>query len=219
MAIRLSRVSKLDGIASWSLPALQTCPGAHENGNLVEVCHSCYATTGRYTMRSVREPREENQADWKEDDWVERMVALLDDHRYFRWFDSGDIYDHRLASKILDVVRQTPWCKHWIPTRSHKFSKLRQIIEQINDEPNAVVRYSSDRIDEFEPHHGSVVVSDPNNVSGVYVCPATTARKNCNGCRACWSKEIKTVAYGIHGARAKKTLRLKADGYFDLATA
>jgi hypothetical protein len=45
--IKLSKTSKLDGILSWSLQALDTCPGSKDStGNLVPACQGCYATTG-----------------------------------------------------------------------------------------------------------------------------------------------------------------------------
>ena len=119
--VRFSRVTKLDGIRSWSIPAGATCPGSfNSDGSLVDACIGCYAKGGHYHYPTVKQPREENQTDWKRDDWVSDMVAELDFDRYFRWFDSGDIYHPDLAIKILEVVRQTPWVKHWIPTRSRK---------------------------------------------------------------------------------------------------
>jgi hypothetical protein len=42
--------------------------------------------------------------------WVDDMVSELDSDRYFRWFDSGDVYDIRLARKIYEVMKRTPWC-------------------------------------------------------------------------------------------------------------
>jgi hypothetical protein len=45
--IRISVTSKLDGIRSWSLQALETCPGSiADDGGLVDACKGCYATTG-----------------------------------------------------------------------------------------------------------------------------------------------------------------------------
>ena len=97
--IRLSKTSKLDGILSWSLQALDTCPASKKNnGELVDACKGCYATTGNYNYPNVKAPRIENKEDWKRDTWVNDMVLALDSSRYFRWFDSGDMYDIRLAN-------------------------------------------------------------------------------------------------------------------------
>ena len=78
---------------SWSLEALTTCPASKDsNGDLVPACRGCYATSGNYRFPNVKAPRLHNQDDWKHDDWVDAMVAELDNDRYFRWFDSGDMY-------------------------------------------------------------------------------------------------------------------------------
>ena len=76
--IRLSKTSKLDGIRSWSLEALDTCPGSIENGELVDACKGCYATTGNYRFSNVKAPRLENKEDWKRLEWVDDMVKALD---------------------------------------------------------------------------------------------------------------------------------------------
>lgn len=102
MAIRISVTSKLDGIRSWSLQALDTCPGSVASpGVLVDACKGCYATTGNYRYPNVKAPRIENREDWQRLEWVDDMVKALDSDRYFRWFDSGDMYTLGLAEKIL----------------------------------------------------------------------------------------------------------------------
>ena len=219
MAVKISKTGKLDGIRSWSLQAIETCPSAHAgDGNLVEVCQGCYATEGHYRMRNVKDVRSHNKEDWKRDGWVGGMIDALDTDRYFRWFDSGDIYHPRLAIKILEVVQRTPWCKHWIPTRSHKIDRIRPILEAIHAEPNAVVRYSSDSINEYTPGvHGSVVVTADAVPDGVTICRAyDTKPARCNGCRACWDKSVGTIGYIAHGHSMARTLKRK-DGYFDIA--
>jgi L-asparaginase II len=48
MQVKLSVTSKLDGIRSWSLQALETCPGSiASDGELVDACKGCYATQCR----------------------------------------------------------------------------------------------------------------------------------------------------------------------------
>ena len=74
MTIRLSKTSKLDGILSWSLQAIETCPASRDaNGELVPACKGCYATTGNYNYPNVKAPRLENREDWKREDleWEE----------------------------------------------------------------------------------------------------------------------------------------------------
>ena len=144
--IKLSKASKMPG-RSWSLQALDTCPASRKaDGSLVDACSGCYATTGNYRFKNVKAPREHNREDWKRDQWVDDMVAELDNDRYFRWFDSGDVYDVRLAFKILEVMKRTPWCNHWLPTRMHKFSKFGPVLAEMSALANVVVRLSSDSI-------------------------------------------------------------------------
>ena len=97
---------------SWSLEALKTCPGSIKaiiKGiiELVDACKGCYATTGMYNMPNVKAPRISNKEDWKRKDWVDDMVEAIFNDELFRWFDSGDCYDLRLAKKD-----QTSYCKN-----------------------------------------------------------------------------------------------------------
>ncbi len=189
--LKLSKTSKLDGILSWSLQALDTCPGSiGDNGELVPACSGCYATTGNYRFSNVKAPRLENQEDWKSDDWEERMINALESQRYFRWFDSGDMYSLGLAEKILSVMEQTPWVKHWLPTRMVKFEKFKGIVSKMQQLPNVMVRFSSDSVTgEYTSEHGSVIVPDPTQAKG-FLCRAYEHEGRCNGCRACYDKAV-----------------------------
>ena len=123
--VKISVTSKLDGIRSWSLQAIDTCPGSIESpGVLVDACKGCYATTGFYVMDSVKAPRLHNREDWQRLDWCDDMVFELARDEYFRWLDSGDLYSLALAEKVLEIMIRTPWCKHWLPTRMHKFQNF-----------------------------------------------------------------------------------------------
>jgi hypothetical protein len=109
--IKLSKTSKLDGILSWSLQALETCPASkNKDGSLVDACKGCYATTGNYNYPNVKAPRIHNREDFTRHDWDSDMIKALDSSRYFRWFDSGDMFSLELAEKILHVMESTPWC-------------------------------------------------------------------------------------------------------------
>jgi len=99
-------------------------------------------------------------------DWVNDMVNELDQDRFFRWFDSGDMYSLALAEKILEVMRLTPWCKHWLPTRMYKFPKFALVLREMQSLDNVMVRFSSDSvIGEYIPGlHGSVIVQAVGHV-------------------------------------------------------
>lgn len=207
----LSETSKL-GCKSWSLQALETCPGSiGDNGELVEVCQGCYATAGNYRFPNVKRVRDINKAEWQADSWVSTMVDALQDSRFFRWFDSGDMYALDLAEKIYEVCLSTPWCKHWIPTRMYKFAKFREVLDKLNALPNVVVRFSGDNIGQapkFGEFVSMVVAPQELHAANAHVCPAYTQGGKCLTCRACWDKNVQNVAYPAHGKKMGKVLRL-----------
>ena len=203
---KFSKASKMP-CRSWSLEAKATCPGAFDkSGELVPACQGCYATTGNYRFPNVLAPRLHNREDWKSGDWVDTMVKALDNDRYFRWFDSGDVYHPELARKILAVMKATPWVKHWLPTRSYKLAKIRPILEEMKELDNVSVRYSSDSVrGEFDDIHGSTIVGeDQLDLDGITVCHAFENAGKCGDCRACWDKSVSTIAYVQHGVKMKK---------------
>lgn len=212
MALNISRTSKLDGVRSWSLEARETCPGSIDpsTGQLVPACAGCYAVGGNYRFANVKRPRAENREDWKRDEWVADMIDALRNDRYFRWFDSGDVYDVRLAKKIYLVMLNTPNVQHWLPTRMHKFAKFKGILAAMAALPNVVVRRSSDSVTgEFDAAvHGSTIVPDVEPRAGVTLCHAATNDGKCGPCRACYDKSVAVVGYLAHGKSMAKVVRL-----------
>jgi hypothetical protein len=129
------------------------------------------------------------------------MIQELDNDRYFRWFDSGDIYDVRLARKILEVCEATPWVKHWIPTRMHKFPKFTLVLQRLQSLPNVALRLSSDSImgETIEGPTTSTIATLEDAPKGSFVCEAYTRGGKCDKCRACWDKGVSVVTYIGHG--------------------
>lgn len=211
--IKLSKTSKLDGIMSWSLNALDTCQGSINpvTKELVPACQGCYATTGNYRFPNVRAPRDFNKQDWQRSDWVDDMVMALDSSRYFRWFDSGDMYSLDLAEKIYQVMKLTPWVKHWLPTRMYKFTKYDSVINRMMKLDNVVVRLSSDSVT-GEVINGlttSTIFSDDSQLTSDMVeCKAYEHDGKCNGCRACYSKDVPIIAYRAHGKKMAKVIKI-----------
>lgn len=204
--IKLSKPSKMP-CYSWSLVARDTCPGSIENGELVPACAGCYAAGGNYRFPNVKAPRVHNKEDWKRDDWVSDMVQALDNSRYFRWFDSGDLYSVKLAEKIKLVMEKTPWVSHWLPTRSHKFKKFHKVLDGIQALPNAVVRYSSDSVtgETITGETTSTIIPTPEDASeSMTLCKAYDNDGKCGTCRQCWDKSKKVIAYPAHGKAMSK---------------
>lgn len=209
----LSKTTKM-GCFSWSLNALEHCPQSRNpQGELVPACASCYATFGNYLFSNVKNKRNANDQDWQKDDWVDRMVAILKFEKHFRWFDSGDMYDRNLAEKIYKVMKWTPNCKHWLPTRMHKDPSFLFLLEDMRQLPNVVVRLSSDEIlgqlpQVTWPTVSVIVHPDQKTPNGAFRCPSAQQGGKCQQCRACWSKNAPIIAYEGHGMRYKKQHRL-----------
>lgn len=209
---KLSKTSKLDNILSWSLQAIETCPGSVGlDGALVAACSGCYATTGCYNFKGTKAVRADNKAAWQEAGWVDTMVAALKKQSYFRWFDSGDMYSLSLAVKMYEVMVATPHVKHWLPTRMYKFAKFDAILAKMEALPNVMVRRSSDAVDgTFTAGlHGSTIIPAGMPVpAGVVACTAPENDGKCNGCRACYSKDVAVVGYIAHGRKMAKVIKL-----------
>lgn len=208
---KFSKPSKMP-CRSWSLQALETCPASKDsNGELVPACKGCYATSGNYRFPNVKAPREHNKEDWQAPDWVDVMVSELDNDRYFRWFDSGDVYDIRLARKILEVMRQTPWVRHWLPTRMHKFDKFKSVLDNMDALSNVVVRLSSDGVlgETVEnAANSSTIVPNREYLTPIMsLCGASEREGKCGTCRACWDKTVSIVAYPAHGKSMLKQIK------------
>lgn len=212
MQNKLSKTSKLDNILSWSLQAVETCPGSvGAAGNLVPACSGCYATTGCYNFKGTKAVREGNKEAWQDAGWVDTMVKALQKAKYFRWFDSGDLYSLDLARKVLEVMRRTPGTRHWLPTRMAKFAKFQGVLAEMSALDNVKVRFSSDEVDGTYTAgvHGSCIVPTASDAAaGVFVCRAYENDGKCSGCRACYDKSVDVVAYVAHGRKMAKVIRL-----------
>ena len=208
--IKLSKTSKMPA-KSWSLPAIETCPGAFENGELVDACKGCYATDGLYNMPNVKAPREHNKTDWQRSDWIQDMVNAIEGESYFRWFDSGDMYTVNLVWRIALVCYLTPQTTHWIPTRMGKFPKFAEAIAVLESLDNVVVRHSSDSITGGLTDHANsstIIPTREDLPEGAVLCSSIDNDGKCGDCRACWDKEVKTVAYVAHGRKMTKLIKL-----------
>ena len=208
--LKLSKTSKL-GTKSWSLQAIETCPGSiGDNGQLVPACSGCYATTGMYHFGAVKAVRADNKMDWKRVNWVSDMVNALKKDTHFRWFDSGDVYSLELAEKMYAIMAALPNTKFWLPTRMFKFKKFQPILAAMNRLPNVMVRFSSDSVSgEYGPEHGSVIFNSEDNApEGTFKCMAYNQGGKCLDCRACYDKDIKVIAYPSHGRKMAKVIKI-----------
>ena len=82
--LKLSKTAKL-GTYSWSLQAIETCPGSiGPDGQLVPACSGCYATTGCYNFPDTKAVRATNKEAWKSDTFVSDFIQALTKKSHFR---------------------------------------------------------------------------------------------------------------------------------------
>ena len=136
------------------------------------------------------------------------MVSPESDDTVFN-VASAKVNSPLVARKILEVCQRTPWVKHWIPTRMHKFPKFALVLARLQALPNVVVRLSSDSIT------GETIMGDTTSTiatldsvpSDAVVCEAYTRQGKCDTCRACWDKSVSVVCYIGHGKTMEKNQR------------
>ena len=89
-------------------------------------------------------------------------------------------------------MKRTPWVKHWLPTRMHKFKKFQSVIDEMNALPNVVARLSSDSVhgEIIEGEFTSTIIPDPETQTEAFVCRAYDNEGKCGTCRACWDKKL-----------------------------
>jgi len=107
----LSNVSKMPG-KSISRSAFKCITGSKLAKVPGSVCHDCYARKGMYRMPNVINKMEEREDFFHAIDFVPRMVALLNRTRseFFRWFDSGDVENVRMALNITVIMgKEIQW--------------------------------------------------------------------------------------------------------------
>jgi len=194
----LSNVSKMPG-KSISLSAFDCKTGDKLAKVKGSVCYDCYARKGMYRMPNVVNKMQERKAFFNAIDFVPRMVDMLNKTRseYFRWFDSGDVQDVRMALNIIDVIKATPNKRHWIPTKERKI--WQEALKLAELPANAVIRYSATMVNEAPPEawtNSSAVIKEASPIG--HECPAPKQDGKCGDCRACWDKSVKTVSYHKH---------------------
>ena len=209
----LTKTTKMPG-PSWSLPAHKACPRA--NGT---ICDSCYASKGCYRYTTTQQAQAARFA-WTVEsmrtppgraEWIATMVSAIRETgtAYFRVHDSGDMFNVAYAECWLEVCRQLPCVKFWIPTRAWQqpsgalplFDPLLSTLRKLASLPNVVVRPSALNFGEHAPviaglHAGST--ADMPDVFRAFQCPAYRQGGNCGDCRKCWEAKDTPVSYCRH---------------------
>ena len=187
----LSKPNKMPGPAH-NLPAWKCITGVKLQAVKGSVCAGCYAMKGRYRFPDVKTALERRLAALQDPRWVQAMVVLIKDHKYFRWHDSGDIQSPEHLKNIFEVCKQTPDTQHWMPTREVKFLTL---MDPDVVPKNLIIRISSHMVDQGPVKHWpwtSTVVTSGRT------CPAPEQGNQCKSCRACLDRSTPNIAYGKH---------------------
>ena len=116
---------------------------------------------------------------------------------WFRWHDSGDVFNPRYADMINAVCAALPDVRFWLPTRSwHNTPRILRQLVVLNELPNVAVRPSA-----LFLHEDAPVVPGLSAGTGVkadaYNCPASHQNNECRSCRKCWTKSA-PVYYHLH---------------------
>jgi hypothetical protein len=197
----LSNPSKMP-CHSWSTPAKYCKTGKKLVPVSGSVCSKCYAFRGFYPTPNVKAALERRFNSLSDPDWVEAMTVSISGSEgsgYFRWHDSGDIQSLEHLEMIVQVAKNLPSIKFWLPTREYGF--VSTYLKKHKCFPdNLNVRLSAYMID------GQPPVALANRLglttSGVsttgFTCPSSNQGNKCLSCRACWDKNVNNVNYKKH---------------------
>lgn len=169
-------------------------------------CSDCYAMKGnylRYKNGSVGVSHKKHLASIYNKLWSEAIAYQIKHYKikHFRFHSSGDIQSYQHALNIIEVARLCPDTNFWIPTR--EMGVMGELKKNNIDIPsNCVFRLSAPLV------NGKLNTNIFNTTSSVidnevffgdsWRCLALKQGGQCLDCRACWSKDVKDVAYTRH---------------------
>ncbi len=178
---------------SINLPATACNVGAKQAKVPGTTCHGCYALKGRYRFKPVKKAMARRLAALQDSRWVRAMVVLMENRKFFRWHDSGDIQSAWHLARILEVCKQTPNTKHWLPTRE---SRLLKFLDSEIIPKNLIIRLSATKVNGAAPTSWpwTSTVTDGKGKT----CPAPDQGGKCKSCRNCWTRSIQNITYAKH---------------------
>jgi hypothetical protein len=170
------------------------------------VCESCYARRIQKMRPSVNQGWTRNyeksvdliaKAPQK---WVAACVfqinrfATKTGENYHRWYDSGDLDSLNQLKAIIEVAKQTPNIKHWLPTR--ELAIVRSYKGKVPS--NLVIRLSAPMVDDKPVKGVNTSTVHKHKAAIGWICPAPKQNNNCGDCRACWTPSVANVSYHKH---------------------
>jgi hypothetical protein len=199
----LSSPSKMPGF-SFNISA-KKC----KNGNKLRkikgsVCDTCYAFRGNYLWPVVNNAMEKRFSGITHPQWAEAMTTLIREKEksgYFRFFDSGDLQSLKMLEDIVQIARNLPNIKFWLPTK--EYSIISAYVKKHKQFPeNLTVRLSAFMKNETVPiqlvKKLGVVTSSVATTEQEVSCPSKKQGNKCLECRDCWDLSVKNVSYKSH---------------------
>lgn len=207
--------SKLgEGIHTWGLPAITSCPGR------TATCESaCYARSGRYRFQAVQDRLAWNLEQALKPSFVSRMVAEIKKRGciVLRVHCSGDFLSGEYAAKWLEIMQTCPRPRYYWYSRSWRCEEIRPYLEQMAALKCCKAWYSIDRetgVPDYVPKgvrlaYLQIQEDEQPELVDLYfkvrrlrkhkgrvplrlVCPAEVPKRGdttCGSCRRCWSDD------------------------------
>lgn len=196
----LSKPSKMPGY-SYSISAKRCITGMKLRKVKNSVCSVCYAMKGNYSFPCVQNAMERRYASLSRPEWVGAMTIAIghyDNCGYFRFSDSGDIQSLEHLENIVQICKNLPKIKFWLPTREYGF--LGEYVRKHKTFPkNLTVRLSSYMLEGPPPPLAKVYGVQSSGVSKEgFTCPASNQFNSCRDCRACWNRKVPNINYKKH---------------------
>lgn len=203
---------------SWGTPAEKCHVGSRLAKVSGSICEECYALDNNYLRPNVIEAQNRRLNKYIEceqsgtvDKWEMSFVSILGylrfrkrgaQHKWFRWFDSGDLYSDRQMSAIHNIAVCMPAVRFWLPTKEYGII-ARYMVEHGKAPSNLTIRLSAAMINGPLPTIKGLPTSSADSVprvDGTLPCPVNREpdRKACGDCRECWSPFVPNVSYKLH---------------------
>ena len=192
--------SKMPGF-STSLSAFACKTGSKLAKIEGSVCSKCYAFRNNYNYPNVKSAHQARLAALEHPQWVEAMTLLVGHYTeeadpYFRIHDSGDIQSKEHLVMWINVARNLPWIKFWMPTKEVRWTK--DVRAKTTDWPkNLVVRLSAPMVGQAPPQSMKNFPTSTVQSEAGFSCGAPTRGNKCGPCRACWTSTVKNIDYHV----------------------
>lgn len=197
----LEKTSKMPCL-SYSIPASTCKVGMKMRKIKGSICSVCYACKGTFEWPVVQAAMQKRFDSLLNDRWVEAVTFLVKkQHKtgYFRFHSSGDLQGTWHLHKIVQVARNLPYIKFWLPTREYQV--VSTYLKEYGELPeNLTVRLSALMLDGIPPKEIAKKLGLTTSGASAtnYNCPSSEQGGKCLNCRKCWDKTVENVNYKKH---------------------